>query len=54
MSEYIHKSHNVSLLLYHYVCSAKYRKVVFDEAIDTTLKETCKEIEKRYEKSFWR
>jgi len=52
MSEYIHKSHNVSLLMYHYVCSAKYRKVVFNEEIDITLKETCKEIEKRYEIKF--
>ncbi|MBU0483334.1 MAG: IS200/IS605 family transposase, partial [Proteobacteria bacterium] len=25
MSEYIHKSHNVSVLLYHFVCPAKYR-----------------------------
>ena len=49
MSEYINKSHNVSILMYNYVCSAKYRKVIFDERIDTTLKETCKEIEKRYE-----
>ena len=52
MSEYIHKSHNVSLILYHYVCSAKYRKVVFDEEIDITLKETCQGIEKRYEIKF--
>jgi REP element-mobilizing transposase RayT len=52
MSEYIHKSHNVSLLLYHYVCSAKYRKIIFNEAIDKTLKETCQEIEKRYEIKF--
>ena len=52
MSEYIHKSHNVSLLMYHYVCSAKYRRVVFNEEIDETLKETCKEIEKRYEIKF--
>ncbi|HEX8128994.1 MAG TPA: IS200/IS605 family transposase, partial [Pyrinomonadaceae bacterium] len=29
MSKYIHKSHNVSLLLYHIVCPAKYRRVVF-------------------------
>ena len=35
--------------MYHYVCSAKYRKVVFNEEIDATLKETCQEIEKRYE-----
>ncbi|MCF8347055.1 MAG: IS200/IS605 family transposase, partial [Bacteroidales bacterium] len=25
MSEYVHKSHNVSVLLYHFVCPAKYR-----------------------------
>ena len=49
MSEYIHKSHNVSVLLYHYVCSAKYRRVVFSESVDRTLKEVCIEIAKRYE-----
>ncbi|MDR1893856.1 MAG: IS200/IS605 family transposase, partial [Spirochaetales bacterium] len=31
MSEYIHKSHNVSVLLYHIVCPAKYRRVVISE-----------------------
>ena len=49
MSEYIHKSHNVSVLLYHFVCPAKYRRVVFDEAVEKTLKNICLEIEKRYE-----
>src|SRR5262249_10539242 len=29
MSEYIHQSHNVSILMYHLVCPAKYRRVVF-------------------------
>ena len=48
-SKYIHKSHNVSVLLYHYVCPAKYRRVVFSEAVDNTLKETCIEISKRYQ-----
>lgn len=48
-SEYIHKSHNVSVLLYHFVCPAKYRKVVFNEAIDQSLKEICIEISKRYQ-----
>ena len=48
-SKYIHKSHNVSVLLYHYVCPAKYRQVVFSEAVDNTLKETCIEISKRYQ-----
>jgi putative transposase len=51
-SEYIHKSHNVSVLLYHFVCPAKYRKVVFSKAVDQTLKEVCFEIEKRYDVHF--
>jgi len=52
MSEYIRKSHNVNVLMYHYVCPAKYRRVVFSEEVDKTLKETCAEIEKRYEIRF--
>ncbi|MBK5206855.1 MAG: IS200/IS605 family transposase, partial [Polaromonas sp.] len=28
MSEYIHKSHNVTVLMYHLVFPAKYRRVV--------------------------
>ena len=52
MSTYIHKSHNVSVLLYHFVCPAKYRRVVFSEEIDHTLKELCLEISKRYEIHF--
>jgi REP element-mobilizing transposase RayT len=51
-SEYIHKSHNVSVLLYHFVCPAKYRRVVFTKEVDTTLKDICLEIEKRYEIRF--
>ena len=49
MSSYIHKSHNVSVLLYHYVCPAKYRRVIFDDSVDRVLIQTCKEISKRYE-----
>ena len=52
MSEYIHKSHNVSVLIYHYVCPAKYRRVVFDEQVDGVVMKTCQEIEKRYEIRF--
>ncbi|MEO8665900.1 MAG: IS200/IS605 family transposase [Ignavibacteria bacterium] len=48
-SIYIHKSHNVSVLLYHYVCPAKYRKVVFSETVDQSLKDICMEISKRYQ-----
>ena len=49
MSEYVHKRHNVSVLLYHLVCPAKYRRVVFTEDVDSILKEVCSEIAKRYE-----
>ena len=52
MSEYIHKNHNVSVLMYHIVCPAKYRRVVFSEEIDKALKEVCIEIEDRYEVKF--
>ena len=52
MSEYKHKSHNVSVLMYHFVCPAKYRRVVIDEEVDRVIRETCKEISKRYEIDF--
>ncbi len=49
MSEYIHKSHNVTVLIYHLVLPAKYRRVVFDDHVDDILKEVCLDIEKRYQ-----
>ena len=49
MSKSIVKSHNVSVLLYHIVCPAKYRRVVFDESVDKVLREVCLGIAKRYE-----
>ncbi len=52
MSTYIHKSYNVSVLLYHAVCPAKYRRVVFDSRVDEVLKEVCLEIAARYEITF--
>jgi len=30
--------------MYHFVCPAKYRRVVFSEEVDKTLKEVCIEI----------
>ena len=48
MSLYIHKSHNVSVLLYYLVCPAKYREVVFSPEVDDVLKQICSEISKRY------
>ncbi len=52
MSEYIHKRHNVTVLLYHLVFPAKYRRAVFDEQVDAVLRDVCLEIEKRYEVKF--
>ena len=52
MSEYIHKSHNVTVLMYHLVFPAKYKRVVFDRHVDEVIKEICLEIEKRYEVKF--
>ena len=47
-SKYIHKSHNVSILLYHLVCPAKYRATVFSKEVDEEIKQICLEISKRY------
>ena len=52
MSKMVRKSHNVSVLIYHYVCPARYRRVVFDQKADKILKEVCQEITKRYEIEF--
>src|SRR5450756_1978567 len=49
ISEYIHKSHNVTVLMYHLVFPAKYRRAVIDVEVDQVLKGTCIEIEKRYQ-----
>jgi putative transposase len=52
MSEYIHRKHNVTVLLYHLVFPAKYRRAVFDVAVDGVLREVCLEIERRYQIKF--
>ena len=44
MSKYIDKSHNVSVLMYHLVFPAKYRRVFFDGEVDAVLRETWLEI----------
>ena len=51
-SKYLHKDHNVTVLLYHLVFPAKYRRVVFDGQVEEVLKEVCLEIELRYEVKF--
>jgi len=52
MEKHIYKSHNKTLLLYHLVFPAKYRRKVFDENVDKTLKLICLEISDRYEIHF--
>ena len=52
MSRLIRKSHNVSILLYHYVCPAKYRRAVVDKNVDRVLKEVCLDIARRYQIEF--
>ena len=49
MSEHIHKSHNVSVLLYHLVCPCKYRRAVVTPEVDQVLKSVCLDIADRYE-----
>jgi len=40
------------VLLYHLVCPAKYRRVVFTKEVDECLKEICLGISERYEIQF--
>ena len=48
MSEAIHKSHNVSKLMYHFVLPTKYRRVVISGEVEEVIKNTCMEISERY------
>ena len=52
MSHLVRKSHNVSILVYHFVCPAKYRRAVIDETVDQVLKEVCLGIADRYQVEF--
>ena len=52
MSRYLHKSHNVTVLLYHLVFPAKYRRAVIEATVDQALRDVCLEIEARYQLKF--
>ena len=52
MAELIRKSHNVSILMYHFVCVAKYRRLVISDEVDHVLRDVCEEISKRFEMRF--
>ena len=45
MGKYISKSHNKTMLLYHLVCTVKYRREVLTKAVTDTLVNVCMEIE---------
>lgn len=47
--EHIRRSHNVTLLLYHIVLPAKYRRKVFSSEVTKSLLEACEIIEEAYE-----
>ena len=40
------------MLLYHLVFPAKYRRAVFDEAVDGVLRDVCLDLERRYQLKF--
>ncbi len=50
--EYIHKSQNVTVLLYRLVFPEKYRRVVFDEQVDAVLEDVCLGVAERYQVKF--
>ena len=52
MDEHVYKSHNKTLLMYHLVFPAKYRRKVFTSEVEASLKEICLGIEARYEMRF--
>lgn len=52
MSKYTHKSYNVTVLMYHLVFLAKYRRVIFEVDVEDVLKEVFLQIEKRYQVHF--
>lgn len=48
-SVFIRNLHNVSNLVYHFVCPTKYHYVVIVQAVDKTLKQMCEGIEASYD-----
>jgi putative transposase len=52
VSEYIHKSHNVSVLLYHLVCPTKYRRATVTAPVEATLIKICSYMEVCFEVTF--
>ena len=49
MNKLIRKSHNVSILMYHFVFVAKYRRLVISDKVDQILREEFEEISKKFD-----
>ena len=52
MTDHIYKQHNKTLLLYHLVFPAKYRRETFTEGVQESIKAICIGISLRYEINF--
>jgi REP element-mobilizing transposase RayT len=52
MSELIRKEHDVSIIMCHIVCPAKYRRAAISPEVDKKKREVCQGIEARYEIKF--
>ena len=52
MGTHIHKSHNVTLLMFHIVCIVKYRKSIIAPEMEEFIKVACLEISERHEVVF--
>lgn len=48
-SEYLHSSHNVSNLVYHFVTPTKYRRLAISETVEMSLRQICEGIELRWD-----
>jgi REP element-mobilizing transposase RayT len=52
MADHLRKRHNKSLLIYHLVCPVKFRRDIFSDASNATLKHVCGELGIRYDIRF--
>ena len=48
-SSYIHRSHNVSMLLYHFVTPIKYCRLAITEEVEGCIRQICEGIELRWD-----
>ena len=48
-STFIHKSHNVSILLYHIVMPTKYRRFAITDEVEGCIRQICEGIEMRWD-----